>query len=55
MYVKPGGHQPCGIDLLNISKKEMQNLKPNSLYTKSMISGMFDEGGMSTEVKRKKM
>lgn len=33
----------------------MRNLKPNNLYTKSMISGMFDEGGMSTEVKRKKI
>lgn len=37
-----------------ISKKE--NVKPgsqNSLYTKSMISGMFDEGGMSAEIKKK--
>ena len=38
-----------------VSKKEMRKLKPNNLYTKSMISGMFDEGGMSTEVKRKKI
>lgn len=33
----------------------MRNLKRNNLYTKSMVSGMFDEGGMSAEVKRKKI